>query len=129
MSEYMHASRYLSIRLHKNINVYQINIHMHRCRYIIMNASIHLHKYESTVIYTNTFELLYLCVLSKLFRSLYITSIYIYIYIYIYICFLFQGMSAENQLKLFKTIIQFHPGLLQEGKGSGLGLFISKGKR
>jgi len=37
------------------------------------------------------------------------------------------GMSPENQLKLFKTIIQFHPGLLQEGKGSGLGLFISKG--
>jgi hypothetical protein len=41
---------------------------------------------------------------------------------------MFPGMSPENQLKLFKTIIQFHPGLLQEGKGSGLGLFISKGK-
>ena len=30
-------------------------------------------------------------------------------------------------MKLFKGIIQFTPGKLQAGKGTGLGLFISKG--
>jgi signal transduction histidine kinase len=37
------------------------------------------------------------------------------------------GISAENQAKLFMNIIQFHPGVLQGGRGSGLGLYISKG--
>ena len=37
------------------------------------------------------------------------------------------GISKENQAKLFKGIIQFSPGKLQEGKGTGLGLYISKG--
>lgn len=37
------------------------------------------------------------------------------------------GISAENQHKLFSQIIQFNPGKLQEGGGSGLGLFVSKG--
>ena len=29
----------------------------------------------------------------------------------------------ENQAKLFNSIIQFNPGKLQKGQGSGLGLF------
>ena len=37
------------------------------------------------------------------------------------------GISEENQAKLFKGIIQFNPGKLQAGKGTGLGLYISKG--
>jgi len=37
------------------------------------------------------------------------------------------GISPENQTKLFKEIIQFNPGKLQNGGGSGLGLFITKG--
>ena len=37
------------------------------------------------------------------------------------------GISEQNQAKLFKGIIQFNPGKLQEGKGTGLGLYISKG--
>eukprot|EP00607_Mallomonas_marina_P008719 CAMPEP_0182416958 /NCGR_PEP_ID=MMETSP1167-20130531/1375_1 /TAXON_ID=2988 /ORGANISM="Mallomonas Sp, Strain CCMP3275" /LENGTH=354 /DNA_ID=CAMNT_0024590181 /DNA_START=913 /DNA_END=1977 /DNA_ORIENTATION=- len=35
------------------------------------------------------------------------------------------GISLENQQRLFKEIIQFNPGELQDGKGSGLGLWIS----
>eukprot|EP00607_Mallomonas_marina_P010604 CAMPEP_0182422460 /NCGR_PEP_ID=MMETSP1167-20130531/8165_1 /TAXON_ID=2988 /ORGANISM="Mallomonas Sp, Strain CCMP3275" /LENGTH=481 /DNA_ID=CAMNT_0024600543 /DNA_START=986 /DNA_END=2431 /DNA_ORIENTATION=- len=37
------------------------------------------------------------------------------------------GISPSNQLKLFKEIVQFHPGRLQRGGGSGLGLYISNG--
>ena len=37
------------------------------------------------------------------------------------------GISKENQAQLFGGIIQFNPGQLQQGKGTGLGLFISKG--
>jgi len=37
------------------------------------------------------------------------------------------GISKENQEKLFKAVIQFNPGKLQKGQGSGLGLWISKG--
>lgn len=36
------------------------------------------------------------------------------------------GISPENCDKLFKGIIQFNPGKLQAGGGTGLGLFISK---
>lgn len=36
------------------------------------------------------------------------------------------GMSPENQAKLFKSIIQFDPGKLQAGGGSGIGLFMAK---
>jgi signal transduction histidine kinase/CheY-like chemotaxis protein len=36
------------------------------------------------------------------------------------------GISAENQSKLFGPYVQFNPGKLQQGKGSGLGLWISK---
>ena len=32
----------------------------------------------------------------------------------------------ENQKKLFHSVVQFNPGKLQDGGGSGLGLFISK---
>ena len=35
------------------------------------------------------------------------------------------GISAENQKRLFKDIIQFSPEKLQAGGGSGLGLWIS----
>ena len=31
--------------------------------------------------------------------------------------------AQENQSKLFKEIIQFNPGRLQKGGGSGLGLY------
>eukprot|EP00607_Mallomonas_marina_P003979 CAMPEP_0182437352 /NCGR_PEP_ID=MMETSP1167-20130531/84989_1 /TAXON_ID=2988 /ORGANISM="Mallomonas Sp, Strain CCMP3275" /LENGTH=487 /DNA_ID=CAMNT_0024630241 /DNA_START=924 /DNA_END=2387 /DNA_ORIENTATION=- len=37
------------------------------------------------------------------------------------------GVSKENQRKLFKEIVQFNPGTLQGGGGSGLGLYISYG--
>eukprot|EP00607_Mallomonas_marina_P009756 CAMPEP_0182420796 /NCGR_PEP_ID=MMETSP1167-20130531/5871_1 /TAXON_ID=2988 /ORGANISM="Mallomonas Sp, Strain CCMP3275" /LENGTH=656 /DNA_ID=CAMNT_0024597247 /DNA_START=640 /DNA_END=2610 /DNA_ORIENTATION=- len=37
------------------------------------------------------------------------------------------GISEENQKKLFKEVIQFNPGKLQKGGGSGLGLYISYG--
>lgn len=37
------------------------------------------------------------------------------------------GISQDNQGKLFKSIVQFNPGKLQGGGGSGLGLFISNG--
>lgn len=37
------------------------------------------------------------------------------------------GISSENQKKLFKEVIQFHPEKLQGGGGSGLGTMISKG--
>jgi CheY-like chemotaxis protein len=35
------------------------------------------------------------------------------------------GISKEDQLLLFKGIVQFHPELLQAGGGSGLGLWIT----
>jgi len=35
------------------------------------------------------------------------------------------GISLENQAKLFKDIVQFNPGKLQAGGGSGLGMYIS----
>jgi signal transduction histidine kinase len=38
-----------------------------------------------------------------------------------------EGISLENQKKLFGQYVQFHAGKLQKGKGSGLGLWISKG--
>lgn len=37
------------------------------------------------------------------------------------------GISKENQKKLFGQYVQFHAGKLQQGNGSGLGLWISKG--
>ena len=37
------------------------------------------------------------------------------------------GISAQNQTKLFGQYVQFDANKLQEGKGSGLGLWISKG--
>jgi len=36
------------------------------------------------------------------------------------------GISAENQKRLFHEIIQFDAAKLQQGKGSGIGLWISK---
>lgn len=36
------------------------------------------------------------------------------------------GISAQDQQRLFKGIVQFKPELLQSGGGSGLGLHISK---
>jgi signal transduction histidine kinase len=36
------------------------------------------------------------------------------------------GISKENQLKLFGQYVQFNANSLQQGKGSGLGLWISK---
>jgi signal transduction histidine kinase len=36
------------------------------------------------------------------------------------------GISKENQLKLFGQYIQFNASALQQGKGSGLGLWIAK---
>lgn len=38
-----------------------------------------------------------------------------------------EGISEENQAKLFGQYAQFHAGRLQQGRGSGLGLWISKG--
>lgn len=35
------------------------------------------------------------------------------------------GIAVENQNRLFNEIIQFNPGELQDGKGSGIGLWIS----
>mmetsp|Transcript_26755 Transcript_26755/g.26995 ORF Transcript_26755/g.26995 Transcript_26755/m.26995 type:complete len:805 (-) Transcript_26755:241-2655(-) len=37
------------------------------------------------------------------------------------------GISQDNQEKLFKSVVQFNPGKLQAGGGTGLGLYISKG--
>lgn len=37
------------------------------------------------------------------------------------------GMVEEEYSQLFKAVIQFQPGVLQGGRGSGLGLYISKG--
>jgi len=37
------------------------------------------------------------------------------------------GISEENQKKLFNDIVQFNPGKLQGGGGSGIGLYISHG--
>ena len=36
------------------------------------------------------------------------------------------GISEENQKKLFNEVVQFNPGELQGGGGSGLGLWIAK---
>lgn len=38
-----------------------------------------------------------------------------------------EGISLANQKKLFGQYVQFYAGKLQKGKGSGLGLWISKG--
>ena len=37
------------------------------------------------------------------------------------------GISEENIPKLFNEVVQFDPNRLQEGKGSGLGLYMAKG--
>ena len=37
------------------------------------------------------------------------------------------GISEEDQGKLFKTVVQFRPEILQAGGGSGFGMFISAG--
>ena len=37
------------------------------------------------------------------------------------------GISEENLPKLFNEVVQFDPNRLQEGKGSGLGLYMAKG--
>ena len=37
------------------------------------------------------------------------------------------GISLLNQQKLFNSIVQFNPKLLQDGGGSGIGLWVSKG--
>lgn len=37
------------------------------------------------------------------------------------------GISTENQSRLFNQYVQFNASVLQKGKGSGLGLWISKG--
>lgn len=37
------------------------------------------------------------------------------------------GLSENEQGKLFHSIIQFHPGELQQGGGTGLGMYLSKG--
>jgi signal transduction histidine kinase len=38
------------------------------------------------------------------------------------------GISKENQKRLFGQYVQFNAGALQQGKGSGLGLWIAKSK-
>ena len=38
------------------------------------------------------------------------------------------GISKENQKKMFGQYVQFNAAVLQKGKGSGLGLWISKSK-
>jgi signal transduction histidine kinase len=38
------------------------------------------------------------------------------------------GISSEDQQRLFGKYVQFNPGQLQKGGGSGLGLWISKSK-
>ena len=40
---------------------------------------------------------------------------------------LYYVSYQENQAKLFHGIIQFNPGELQKGQGTGLGLYITKG--
>ena len=37
------------------------------------------------------------------------------------------GISEENLPKMFNEVVQFDPNRLQEGKGSGLGLYMAKG--
>eukprot|EP00607_Mallomonas_marina_P005876 CAMPEP_0182439700 /NCGR_PEP_ID=MMETSP1167-20130531/86593_1 /TAXON_ID=2988 /ORGANISM="Mallomonas Sp, Strain CCMP3275" /LENGTH=406 /DNA_ID=CAMNT_0024633451 /DNA_START=707 /DNA_END=1927 /DNA_ORIENTATION=- len=37
------------------------------------------------------------------------------------------GLAKENQERLFKEVVQFHAAKLQGGKGSGIGLLITKG--
>ena len=37
------------------------------------------------------------------------------------------GISEEDQAKLFKSVVQFRPEILQAGGGSGFGMFISAG--
>lgn len=37
------------------------------------------------------------------------------------------GIATEDQKKLFKTVVQFRPEILQAGGGSGFGMFISAG--
>jgi signal transduction histidine kinase len=37
------------------------------------------------------------------------------------------GLSPENQAKLFNNIVQFQAKELQNGGGSGIGLWVSKG--
>lgn len=37
-----------------------------------------------------------------------------------------HGISAENQLRVFKDVVQFHANAQQRGGGSGLGLWISR---
>ena len=37
------------------------------------------------------------------------------------------GIAIEDQGKLFKTVVQFRPEVLQAGGGSGFGMFISAG--
>lgn len=37
------------------------------------------------------------------------------------------GLTTEQQEKLFKSVIQFNPGKLQNGGGSGLGLYVCQG--
>ena len=37
------------------------------------------------------------------------------------------GIASENITRLFKEVVQFNPGELQAGGGSGLGMMISKG--
>ncbi|RYH20865.1 ATP-binding protein [archaeon] len=38
------------------------------------------------------------------------------------------GISVQNQKKLFGQYVQFNAAQLQQGKGSGLGLWITKSK-
>ena len=38
------------------------------------------------------------------------------------------GISRENMKKLFGQYVQFNANVLQDGGGSGLGLWISKGE-
>jgi signal transduction histidine kinase len=39
-----------------------------------------------------------------------------------------HGISKENQSRLFSQYVQFDAGAMQQGKGSGLGLWIAKSK-
>lgn len=43
------------------------------------------------------------------------------------VCDTGAGIALENQSKIFKEIVQFNPSELQNGGGSGLGLWISGG--
>ena len=71
------------------------------------------------------------CLFSHIVIKLYITLMAYFIricYSLLFISFLLRLIRLQkNQAALFKGIIQFNPGLLQEGKGTGLGLYISKG--